>query len=237
MIWCIYWLAVIATATVVIKVQAFKKGCDARDYVGMIVGQFITNNNWRLTAAFIVSIVLTISAILAGFGRPILNSSLKEAKTFVYENVAESNKIATASGKLNLAVGNIGKAFGFTNSSPAAPITKTANKETKRRYSSWWHWKLAFLSWACFFIYFPIATREEVAAAAKKAWKQLMRKKRAGLIVNQPAVTNPAAAAGASGSSGLFNRWFPRGSFSWHMVIEFLGDYLPSAVMRWIKKL
>lgn len=233
--WYFYWAAIVLVVLGT-AVLAFKNPSVA-GWLGKTTGQLTSNNNWRLVAMFIVSMILTVSAILSGFGRPILASSLEEAKTFVYENVAESNSIETASDKLSLAVSNIGKAFGFTNTT-AAPPAKDNDKKAEKRYPSWWHWKLAGLSWICFFVYFPIATREELAAAVKKAWKQLKWKKRVGSIVNQPIVTNPGTSQETPGMlSGWFGKLFPRGGFSWHMLIEVLGDYLPAAVMRIIKKL
>lgn len=233
MFW-IYW-SLIILVLLGITIMAFKNQA-VRKHVFLVIAQLTYNNNWRLVALLIVSIVLTISAILAGFGRPISAIAVDEAKTFVYENVAESNKIASASSQLGLAVGNIGKAFGFTNNTPATTQIDVAKKKVGKRYSSWWHWRLAIFSWACFWVYFPIATREELSAAIKKAWKMLKMKKHARSIINQPAVSAPTTTAETE-SPGLFGKLFPKGGFNWHMLIEILGDWFPAAVIRIIKKL
>jgi hypothetical protein len=197
----------------ILMVQAFKKGCSFADYAGYVVGQLLKNNNWRWCALVLLSVVCTISAILAGFGRPILISSAREAKANLVESIGATN---VAVGK-----GFLSRLMWGTNSSPASAsaVSSTTSTTTGKKYASWWHWRIAFLLWFVTFCYTFFAFWDEAKAAFSNVLKSLERKQRQ--IRNNPAVVTIAPAAPASKLPSFFGGHF------WKLLnIEIVGGWV-----------
>lgn len=223
--WYLYWIAVFVTAVIIIAVQAFKKGCAVTDYLGMVVGQLISNNNWRWVALFVLAVVFSISAILAGFGRPLLFKSAKEAQADLIERVGSNNVVTITS--------QIDRLWRGTNSVSSA-ITKAKDKDTEKSYPGWGKWLWAFFLWITLVIYAPFAFADESKSALKKTLKLLERRNKQ--IKNSSPTT---VAAVPSPSSASASASAPTGDVSLLRLLKVhvLASYVPEFTKLVAKKL
>ena len=214
MFW-IYWILIVVAIIVLAILACYY--APVRNYLGMVLGRFLSNNNWRWGALGILAVIITISALLAGFGQPILASTAKEVKASVSEKL--DNHPA--------AVGEIRKLLWGTNS---APSVLSSTRVIEKSYSSWWHWKIAILLWSAWLVYTPFAFRDEAMHAIKTALKAVERRKRLNSIrassaasaIKPPAQTEPGVSASGQ-SSGVItkaNLW--KQIFQAEVVMEFL---------------
>jgi hypothetical protein len=188
--WTLIGMVIITTIALAMKYNGVK------NYLVRVVGELATNNNARWRALFILSVIFTISAILAGFGEPLLVSSSRRARQNLRESVG-TNNIATAA---SLA-GNLKRIFwgADTNLAPATITPAFTAPAATRKYPSWIHWKIAIFLWASTFIYAFFAFSDEVKNAWKKAVKTVERRKKLDNIRSRatttqmpPALTSPA---------------------------------------------
>lgn len=195
MFW-IYWYLILATA-IALAILAKKNGCVA-NYMGVVLAHLKNNNNWRWGALGILTVIFTISAVLAGFGRPLLTSSAKEVKISLAEEL-DSRPVAA---------GEIQKLWRGTNGTPTKVVA------IEKKYSSWWHWKVAIMLWLAWLIYTPFAFRDEAMGAIKAAIKAVERRKRLNNIrasstttaIVTPTQTAPTESASVITKSNLFGQ-------------------------------
>jgi len=145
-----FWMYWMLVATVIYGVVMAARYLEVvGNFVGDLIGEICSNNNYRLGALYVLALVFTISAILAGFGEPVLSGSFNE--------VVKTTKNASID---NEAVKGLHYVlFGTKN------IASTVDIPTKNNYSSWAHIFIAIFLWLAAFVYTPIALREEAAAA------------------------------------------------------------------------
>jgi len=156
----LYWLftAIIIAGIIIAAIKISVVG----NYCKHICVQLWLNNNWRLVALLILAIHFSISAFLAGFGAPILTTEGKKATAPVRAYLEEDNSFST---NLNYIL------FGEKK-----PILDKKVVKEKKHYPSWMHIKIALLLWILFFIYFPIALREEIIKAINSAIEKVEKK-------------------------------------------------------------
>jgi len=209
--WYIYWITLLATCVILIIIAIKKPRSFVARCLGRLVGKLRYNNNWRWCAGLLLAVVFTISAILAGFGRPLLTTSAREAKTELLEKI-DTNKIATTTSQFQ-------RLLWGTNNTPLIFTTDPTHKSTGKKYASWWHWRIAIFCWFATLVYTPFAFADEVAAAFKSILKSLVRKQRQ--IRNNPAVVTTAAAAQTSKLPSFFGGHF------WKLLhIEIIGEWV-----------
>jgi hypothetical protein len=171
----------------------------------------------------LLTVAFSISAILAGFGRPLLISSAKEAKADFDDRVGGDN-IATINSQLE-------KLWRGTNSVPSAspsPMSKT--KPPEKSYPSWIWWKIAIFFWLATIIYTPFAFADESKEAMKYALKMLEKKRRQ--IRNNPAVVLPSGTAPTSTAATVFGTGF------WRLLkIDVIAEYIPALIRLIVRKL
>lgn len=162
-----YW-TMIVVAIIALVVLAVKHD-GTRNRLGMIAAHLRYNNNWRWVALFFLALILTISAIIAGFGKPVLTSSAKEVKASLTEKL---DNYPQAKSELKSLL------WGTNNT----PSIFTPARVIEKGYSSWWHWKLAILLWLSWVVYTPFAFRDEARRAIIQAVKLVERRKRINQI-------------------------------------------------------
>ncbi|KKR91953.1 MAG: hypothetical protein UU95_C0039G0010 [Parcubacteria group bacterium GW2011_GWC2_42_12] len=181
--WTMIGLAVIALGVLTVKHNSTRK------YLGMMAGQLCSNNNWRWGALFILAVIFSISAMLAGFGRPLLTSSAKEVRSSITERLDNYPQAKAEMRSL----------FWGTNS---APSVFTPSRVIEKKYSSWWHWIWAGFLWFAWVVYTPFAFRDEAMKAIKAAIKAVELRKRLnqireGSVVSAIVTPTPGAPAPA----------------------------------------
>ena len=205
----IYWLflAALATALIfcIIRYEA------VANHAGNIAGHLRKNNNWRLGALAILAIVFTISAILAGLGRPLLISSAVETKNVVMEQVERHHP-------------DIRSEMNYILKGKMVQPTKV----TEKKYSSWWHWIWTIFLWISTIIYLPFAFIDEAKHALKEAIKIVEKRNKHEAIRTGSASTAVPAPASRVVFKDSFMRLFS---------IDILAEYVPIFVSKIMKRI
>lgn len=158
----------------------------AANWVGDLLGEIFSNNNYRLGLSYVLAIVLTISAILRGFGEPIL---WREGKAFLKPISEKTEKVLDEdSGKWRKEINYL--LWGDRNIQPKKvepPKPETPwwkfwadDDSDEPSYPSWNHWIFALLMWVISWIYTPIALREEVYNGLKALVTKKRRQTKSG---------------------------------------------------------
>lgn len=194
-----YWTMIIVAIITLVVLAVINNS--TRNRLGMIAAHLRHNNNWRWVTLLVLAAILTISAMLAGFGQPLLTNSAKEVKASITERI--DNYPQAKSEVKSLLWGTNG-----------VPSMFTPNKIIEKEYSSWWHWKTAILFWLVWLVYTPFAFRDEAMKAIKAAIKAVERRKRLNQIregsvattIITPTATASAQPAGVITKSNLFKQ-------------------------------
>jgi hypothetical protein len=137
-----------------------------------IVGDILFDNNARATAFFILAILLTISALIGGFGKPLMDDSVDSVVTSV-RNWEPKKLPMPKEGSL---LWGVLTRDGEIKITPPVKVengdtTAVANKESKH-YPSWWWWIVAFGSWLFAIVYLPLSRRDEVLQFIEDLWNR-----------------------------------------------------------------
>ncbi|HNP75477.1 MAG TPA: hypothetical protein PKL09_03930 [bacterium] len=212
--WMVYWLSIIGLIAVAVTVVVVAIRRDYRPVVdkAVLALKALSDNNIRWLLAWATTIVLLVSAILAGFGEPILVSSWREAReSATYKNAKAEAKAAVPDeakegfnfwkGVAILVSNGQKDSFSFTE-------VKEEDKAVQW-YPSWWHWPIFFLSILAALAYTPVAFFDELKEAIAKA-----RQKRAAVSAGT-AETEGAAATKPQGG------W----SFNKDLLTDIIGEW------------
>lgn len=205
MVW-IYW-TIVFLAVIIIIVSAFNNQAVA-GWLGMVVGQLLSNNNWRLGALYILAIMFTTGALFAGFGKPLFVSSQDK----YFERVEK--KDATYQ-KVNYLL------FGKTDN---AQTVKERSQHSKK-YHSWKHWLVAIAFWLAAFVYTPIAFWDEACDAWDEAKRKIKGKRPSHTVVIQ---TDASSVGGAATTSTLRDSVFR--IISVDALMEFFISFLKNII-------
>lgn len=212
--WAVYWLSIIGllTAATAVVVVAIKR--DYRPIVdrAVIVVKALSDNNVRWLLAWATTLTLLISAILAGFGEPILVSSWREAReSAAYKNAKAEAKAAVPDeardgfnfwkGVAVLVSNGQKDSFSFTE--------VKQEEKAAQWYPSWYHWPIFFVSFLAALVYTPVAFFDELKEAIAKA-----RQKRAAVSAGTAETEGAAAAKPAGG-------W----SFNKDLLTDIIGEW------------
>ncbi|HNW09413.1 MAG TPA: hypothetical protein PKM52_02390 [bacterium] len=212
--WVVYWLSIIGLIAIAVTVVVVAIRRDYRPIVdrAVLIIKALSDNNIRWLVAWVTSLVLLISAILAGFGEPILVSSWRQAR--------ESAAYKNAKAEVKSAVPEEAKT-GFNFWKGVAVLASNGQKDTLsftevkeedkavQWYPSWYHWPIFLLSFLAALVYTPVAFFDELKEAIAKA-----RQKRAAVSAGT-AETEGAAAARPQGG------W----SFNKDLLTDVLGEW------------
>ncbi len=212
--WMVYWLSIIGLIAVAVTVVVVAIRRDYRPVVdkAVLALKSLSDNNVRWLLTWATSVILLVSASLAGFGEPILASSWREAR--------ESAAYQNAKAEVKSAVPEEAKT-GFNFWKGVAVLASNGQKDTLsftevkeedkavQWYPSWYHWPIFFLSFMAALAYTPIAFFDELKEAIAKA-----RQKRAAVSAGTAETEGTAAAKPQKG-------W----SFNKDLITDVLGEW------------
>lgn len=186
-----YWCAIAVVIVAVAILSCFST--NVRRWIGYhTVGQLFSNNNSRWYLHLIVAVIISIAAMLNGFGRPILSSSAKELKNTLVEKAKEYPSLTH----------EIKRSLIGTNNVPTL-FAKSSTPVAKKQYPSWWWWIWAFILWVALVIHAPFAFYDEAIRALKEALKKIERRKRLNNIRASANPTAPATQAPTAPTAGV----------------------------------
>lgn len=212
----IYW-AIIGLSVVAIVILARRYQRVGRR-VGAILAHLRYNNNWRWVASVVLAVILTIDAIIAGFGAPLLTTSAREVKQSVVKNV--DREYPSLRYEVNYIL------WGERKAEYKPPI-----KPSEKKYASWWHIIIAGLMWLGVAIYFPISRTDEFWALIQRVWKEAKRlaeRKRKDVIRHgATAPTTPATPA-------TVKDWF-KGNLLRLFSLDVIAEFVPLVLGEFAK--
>jgi hypothetical protein len=208
----VYWGIIFSVLSLTTVVAIFYE--PLRDRYESVLHQLRHNNNWRLGLLFVLAIMFSLSAFIAGFGEPILAKDVREIAAKAEQYFQEDNAVSTTANYIL-----------FGKKEPLIEKKEEAAKKEKKEYPTWWHWKAAILFWVLTLIYFPIAIRDEIATAwrravekVEKATEAIMLKKETDVTTQAPEQATATVKARVS-KEGIFG-----GRFTSEVIQEFLAE-------------
>ncbi len=200
----IYWGAIVGF--LLVSIGFF------RDYVGHVVGQLLADNNWRLVTLYILAITFTISALLAGFGEPVLFKEARKVKEEISEEITPKWK----------------QEWNYILYGERVLPQEQKEIASKENYSSWWHWKLTVFFWVLALIYTPIALRDEIADAFSVSWQKFQqnRMERGEESEEDKSGTEEKSSSSTEGKTTSEGPFVNKSSFLWRYVRDFSTDFI-----------
>lgn len=194
-----------------------------------VVGETISNNNFRWMLAWATTVILFVSAIFAGFGEPILSSGWKEMKeTKLGQEVAnlkpetikdeEEGAFCYLFRQVKILSGNTNPEEVLPPSErpsrKAATSSPAENEKAKspesQKKKTWWHWGLFFISLAVAVLYtFPAF------------WDELMESISSVRRKREEATSSGAAETTGNEAAPAVRGW----SFGWDLLTDVLGEW------------
>ncbi len=102
-------------------------------------------------------------------------------------------------------------------------------------YSSWWWWGSALMTWAIYFIYLPIASRDEAARLIKAIGAVFRRRKTTAASAAPSPALATAAVAATTAAAGVVTGWRKWLNPLW--LIEYISDdVVGDLISGWFKK-
>ncbi len=187
-----------------------------------IVGDLRLNNNTRSIALFVLAILITISAFIGGFGKPLLDDSVNSVVTSV-KNLEPKKLPMPKEGGL---LWGVLTRDGEIKITPPSQTEKNADTEVtqasvvskSRKYASWWWWLAVPISWLVAIIYLPISRMDEVFEMIDDLWNRYSTAKAESIIPGdqQSASVDGGASmvakattaiTGVAGAAGGYKLW------------------------------
>lgn len=179
--------------------------------LGYVLGQLVSNNNWRAVLFFVLAVGLSITTLVVYTTSGFPKSPLVFASRPVVEKLPALQKQGAA-----IADRLLGEEYFQPSKSatpaepdkPSEPVKPVEAKSSQTKSSSWWWLVFSCVAWLVALLYLPVAFRDE-------AWGFFSRLKTLGSASASASVSDNGGGETASTAPRRSESDAPRGIFGW----------------------